>query len=238
MADLHQSSPPPTLSVKLEGERQFIEVLGQSHITQTACSLGFYIHIHICPARHYSDSRIYTSPCLAFTKFLSTVFMAYIYYAPANPPVNYPARPPTYTLALSQSRAPCGTITPPAIDLALHHHPRLCEETLCKSSHLKCPPSTSTVALGLAPTSPSQGMSPSPPLTRTATPTMTPCTRQNAAWSAIMLHNHTSGAIMPQVYPRPLEERRRGSLKDSVMDRVRWFKRGVKGIFVRKSMRL
>ncbi len=156
--------------------------------------------------------------------------MAYLHCAPASPPINYPARPPTYTLALSQLWAPCGTITPPAIDLALYHHPRLCEETLCEGSLLKCPLSTSTLALGLAPTSLPQDMSMSPPLTRSATPTMIPCTRQSAARSTV--------TAMPLIYPRPLEERRRGSLKDSVKDRVRGIKRGLKGMFVRKSMRL
>ncbi len=205
--------------------------------TFPAFSLSAYLSYLLCLAL-LRFTRLHFSPCLAFTNSFSTVFMAYLYYAPANPPTNYPARPPTYTLALSQSRAPCGTITPPAIDLALHHHPRLCEETLCESSNLKCPPSTCTLALGLAPTSPLQDMSLSPPVTRTATPTMTPCTRQNAAWANITLHGQTSGTMMSQIYRRPLEERRRGSMKDSVMDRFRWFKRGVKGIFVRKSMRL
>lgn len=157
--------------------------------------------------------------------------MAYVYYAPA--------KPPTYTLALSQSRAACGTITPPAIDLTLHHHPRLCEETLCKSSHLRCPPSISAPPLEVAPSPLPHDMPLSPPMTRTPTPTMTPCTRQSEVWSTITLHSYEFGIGMPQIYRRPLEERRSSnSLKDSVKDRVRGLRRGVKGMFVRRSMRV
>lgn len=67
---------------------------------------------------------------------------------------------------------------------------------------------------------------------------MTPCTRQSAALSAVTLQSFASDvAVALSFDQRPEEERRRSSMKVSVREKVRWFKRGFKGIFGRKSMR-
>ena len=143
--------------------------------------------------------------------------MAYHYYPPVTP-----TRPPTYSA--SQSSASLGRDSP--LTLTFHRHPQLCEHTLSSSP---CPsPTTSDV-----PVSPKTAV-PAPATieqdvncmaaTRPPTPSMTPCTRQGGARGEY-----------PQISPRPvLAERRRGSLKDTVLERIRCWKREVKGLLLRK----